>query len=107
MEPSTYRVHFSFIVILMLLPQLMSAQTKEKPRKCILVFGAHADDVDVCDRYNFRVQQFNPSGIHLSSWRTTGLFDDSKHFPLGIAAGTDGAIYVVDHYAHCIQKYKP
>ncbi len=34
------------VSILFTLPVYMSAQTKEKPRKCILVFGAHADDVD-------------------------------------------------------------
>ncbi|HEX7905476.1 MAG TPA: PIG-L family deacetylase [Chitinophagaceae bacterium] len=27
-------------------PALLKAQTKDKPRKCIMVFGAHADDVD-------------------------------------------------------------
>jgi LmbE family N-acetylglucosaminyl deacetylase len=35
------------IVILMLLPfSFIAAQHKDKPRKCIMVFGAHADDVD-------------------------------------------------------------
>lgn len=27
-------------------PALLKAQTKEKPRKCIMIFGAHADDAD-------------------------------------------------------------
>jgi hypothetical protein len=36
-----------FIVPFILMPQhLMLAQEEGKPRKCILVFGAHADDVD-------------------------------------------------------------
>lgn len=71
------------------------------------VAAGESGEIFVCDRYNFRVQQSNSSGIHVWSWRTTGIFDDSKHFPLGIAAGYDGAVYVVDHYAHCIQKYRP
>lgn len=36
-----------FIVLLILLPfSFIVAQEKSKPRKCIMVFGAHADDVD-------------------------------------------------------------
>ena len=36
-----------FIFLFIVFPDhLMFAQGKEKPRKCILVFGAHADDVD-------------------------------------------------------------
>lgn len=34
------------ICLLFLLPDRIVAQGKERPRKCILVFGAHADDVD-------------------------------------------------------------
>src|SRR6186997_1692537 len=34
------------VLILFLYSTQIIAQTKEKPRKCILVFGAHADDVD-------------------------------------------------------------
>jgi LmbE family N-acetylglucosaminyl deacetylase len=39
------------LIILLIFPFLnseflVSAQSKEKPRKCIMVFGAHADDVD-------------------------------------------------------------
>ena len=38
-------------LFLLLFPQLFisydaSAQTNAKPRKCIMIFGAHADDVD-------------------------------------------------------------
>jgi DNA-binding beta-propeller fold protein YncE len=64
-------------------------------------------DIYICDRYNFRIHKFNSAGEYLSGWTTSGVFDDSKHFPLGIAAGPDGTIYVTDHYAHCIQVYKP
>ena len=34
------------IVLLMASINPASAQQKEKPRKCILIFGSHADDVD-------------------------------------------------------------
>ena len=64
-------------------------------------------DIFVCDRYNFRIQKFNPPGEYQSAWMTSGVFDDSKHFPIGIAVGNDGTVYVTDHYAHCIQVYKP
>jgi LmbE family N-acetylglucosaminyl deacetylase len=36
----------SFVCMLFLFASHLSAQTKNKPRKCILVIGAHADDVD-------------------------------------------------------------
>jgi len=38
-------------------------------------------------------------------WYTSGVFDDSKHFPLGITAARNGSIYITDNYAHCIQQY--
>jgi LmbE family N-acetylglucosaminyl deacetylase len=35
------------VMLLLLFPSAFTrAQTKEKPRKCIMIFGAHADDVD-------------------------------------------------------------
>ena len=47
MLPEKMPVLLLFIVASILFPhQFMLAQSKEKPRKCILVFGAHADDVD-------------------------------------------------------------
>ena len=46
MQLNRYNIQFLFIVVLIQLPHLMFAQSKEEPRKCILVFGAHADDVD-------------------------------------------------------------
>lgn len=60
----------------------------------------------ICDRYNFRIHKFNLSGEFLAQWYTSGVFDDSKHFPLGVTTTKGGNIYVTDHYAHCIQKYK-
>jgi DNA-binding beta-propeller fold protein YncE len=62
-------------------------------------------DIFVCDRYNFRVHKLNPNGEFTSQWYTSGVFKDSKHFPLGITAAKNGNIYITDHYAHCIQKY--
>jgi len=35
-----------FVVVLLLTTNVIIAQGKEKPRKCIMVFGAHADDVE-------------------------------------------------------------
>ena len=64
-------------------------------------------DIFVCDRYNFRIHRFNSDGEYISVWKTSGVFEDSKHFPFGIAVDTNGTIYVTDHYAHCIQIYKP
>ncbi|HEX7845838.1 MAG TPA: PIG-L family deacetylase [Chitinophagaceae bacterium] len=36
----------TILLITLCIPSLLIGQTKEKPRKCIMVFGAHADDVD-------------------------------------------------------------
>ncbi|HEX7845587.1 MAG TPA: hypothetical protein VF476_07255, partial [Chitinophagaceae bacterium] len=63
-------------------------------------------DIFISDRYNFRIQQFDASNNYKAQWFTPGLYDDSKHFPLGIAAGSNNVIYVADHYAHRIHKYK-
>ena len=47
MLPKEIPVILMFIASCILSPHhIMHAQNKEKPRKCILVFGAHADDVD-------------------------------------------------------------
>jgi tripartite motif-containing protein 71 len=62
-------------------------------------------EIFICDRYNFRVERFNPSADFLNLWKTSGVFDDSRHFPIGIVAAKNGFVYVTDHYAHCIQKY--
>jgi tripartite motif-containing protein 71 len=64
-------------------------------------------EIFVCDRYNFRIQMFNKNCDYLSGWITSGVLDDSKHYPIGVVAGTDGMVYITDHYAHCVQKYKP
>lgn len=62
-------------------------------------------EIFICDRYNFRVHKFNSEGEFLVQWYTSGTFDNSKHFPLGITTTDDGSIYITDHYAHCIQKF--
>ncbi len=59
----------------------------------------------VCDRYNFRIQKFTSSEEFSNMWVTSGVMDNSKHFPLGIVAPKNGFVYVTDHYAHCVQKY--
>lgn len=62
-------------------------------------------EIFVCDRYNFRVQELKASGEPALQWLTSGVFEDDKHFPLGVAI-SNGNIYITDHYAHCIQRYK-
>ncbi len=62
-------------------------------------------DIFICDRYNFKIQKFNSGGEFQLQWKTSGSFDNSRHFPLGITAAENGCVYVTDHYAHCIQKY--
>jgi DNA-binding beta-propeller fold protein YncE len=60
----------------------------------------------ISDRYNFRIQKFDSKGNYQLQWLASGIFDDSKSFPLGIVTGKDNNIYVTDHYAHCILQYK-
>lgn len=62
-------------------------------------------DIFICDRYNFKVQKFSANGEFLDQWATSGVFDDSMHFPLGITTAPNGYVYVTDQFAHCIQKY--
>ena len=62
-------------------------------------------EIFICDRYNFRIHKFNSNGENILQWQTPGLNDDSRHFPLGIVAAGNGSLYVVDQYAHCIQKF--
>jgi len=64
-------------------------------------------NIFVCDRYNFRIQRFNKSGEVDILWNAAGPEDDSKQFVLGIVVNNDDAVYVTDHYHHCVQKYKP
>lgn len=63
-------------------------------------------EIFICDRYNFRIHKFNSAGGFLTQWVTSGVFDDSKHFPLGITTTKGGNIYITDHFAHCVQRYK-
>jgi LmbE family N-acetylglucosaminyl deacetylase len=47
MKSGKFQKILSFFIVLLLLPaNLIIAQGKEKTRKCIMVFGAHADDVE-------------------------------------------------------------
>ena len=63
-------------------------------------------DIFICDRYNFAIHTLNAKHQPLTRWTTTGNFDNSRHFPLGIALAKDGTIYVTDHLSHTIQRYK-
>ena len=62
-------------------------------------------EIFICDRYNFRIQKFGADGEFRDQWVTSGVMDDSRHFPLGITAAPNGCVYVSDQFAHCIQKY--
>jgi len=63
-------------------------------------------EIFICDRYNFRIHKFSSSGDIITQWYTTGVLDDSKHFSLGITTTKGGNIYVTDHFAHCVQRYR-
>ncbi len=65
-----------------------------------------AGEMYICDRYNFRVQKFDSESNYQLQWLVSGIFDDSKYFPLGIVVGKNDNIYVSDHHAHCIYQYK-
>jgi DNA-binding beta-propeller fold protein YncE len=65
----------------------------------------NSGEIFVCDRYNYRIRKFSPGGDYITSWFTSGNFDNSKHFPLGITVIRNGTVYITDHYAHCVQKY--
>lgn len=59
----------------------------------------------VCDRYNFRFQIFDSEGTFKSLVISSGIMDDSKHFPMCITTDSKNNVYVSDHYSHHIQKY--
>ena len=62
-------------------------------------------DIYISDRYNFRIQKFDAGNNFQLQWLTSGIFDDSKYFSLGIAVGGN-SVFVTDHHAHRIQQYK-
>lgn len=62
-------------------------------------------EIFICDRYNFRVQRFTSAGEFENLWITSGIPDNSRHFPIGIVAPGNGSVYVTDQYMHCVQKY--
>jgi hypothetical protein len=43
---SLQKLLLCFVVLPLITTNLIIARGKEKPRKCIMVFGAHADDVE-------------------------------------------------------------
>jgi hypothetical protein len=42
----------------------------------------------------------------VTKWPTSGNFDNSRHFPLGITAAKNGTLYITDHFDHTIQRYE-
>lgn len=63
-------------------------------------------EIFICDRYNFSIHMLDPEHRPSGKWLTTGNFDNSRHFPLGITSAKNGALYVTDHLAHTIQRYR-
>jgi len=64
-------------------------------------------NVFVADFYNHRVQKFTPDGTFLTSFG--GKKDKPGHmtYPMAVAVGEDGMIYVADYGANKIQTWKP
>lgn len=63
-------------------------------------------DIFICDRYNYGIHMLNSKYQANNKWFTSGNFDNSRHFPIAITASKDGTLYVVDNYAHTVQRYK-
>jgi DNA-binding beta-propeller fold protein YncE len=57
------------------------------------------------DSRNHRVQKFNTDGALLSEWGKLGSGEGEFDSPWGIAADSEGFIYVADHKNHRVQKF--
>ncbi|MGI0029995.1 MAG: 6-bladed beta-propeller [Nitrososphaeraceae archaeon] len=54
------------------------------------------DHVYIVDKINSRVQMFDNTGNHLSSWGSDGKGPQQLHKPEDIAVSTEGDVYVTD-----------
>jgi len=56
---------------------------------------------------NFRIQALTPEGAYVSSFGTLGIQTGTLNRPKGIAADTDGDLYVVDALFATVQVFAP
>lgn len=63
-------------------------------------------DVYVADAFNYRVQKFTPDGELLAVWGNSSITEEEQviQYPAGVAAGTDGRMYVSDFFKNRISK---
>ena len=54
----------------------------------------------VSDNYNHRIQKFTTNGKFLSKFGSYGSGDGQLQYPLGLAIGPDGMVYVCDSCNH-------
>ena len=59
----------------------------------------------VADRYNNRIQKFNPDGTYLFQWGEAGTGDGQFNSPIGITIDSSDNIYVSDYSNNRIQKF--
>lgn len=62
--------------------------------------------VYVCDRYNYRIQEFDADGNFLAQWGAYGKYPGQYDFLCALAVGRDGAVYVTDQFNHRVDKYQ-
>lgn len=62
-------------------------------------------DVYVSDRWNDRIQKFDPNGGFITKWGIRGAGDGQFHSPAGLAIDPNDNIYVVDNQNHRVQKF--
>jgi DNA-binding beta-propeller fold protein YncE len=60
----------------------------------------------VCDAGNERMQEFSPAGKFLTEWGTWGVTHEQS-FPRGVAVGSTGDLYVIDHAADEVGEWTP
>ena len=64
-------------------------------------------DVFVSDFVQFTIRKFTSSGALLTQWGSEGSGNGQFGCPSGIAAASDGRVYVVDHGTNCVQVFAP
>jgi DNA-binding beta-propeller fold protein YncE len=62
--------------------------------------------VYVCDRYNYRIQEFDADGNFITQWGGYGNAPGQYDFLYCMDVGPDGSIYVTDQFNHRVDKYR-